>query len=151
MHLPNVKGHLAFYCSCREPLAQGFTYHQRRSVHPLLSLIIGTDDCTGMMCYFLYWFLQFPLMFVSPQKIRHLFTAKSIIVPFAWLAILIWAMIRAPPRVSLAPKHTSLSGSALSWAWLSALNSSLGFYATVAVNIPDFTVSVCVSGRMEVF
>jgi cytosine/uracil/thiamine/allantoin permease len=95
----------------------------------------------GMMCYFLYWLLQFPLMFVSPQKIRHLFTAKSIIVPFAWAAILIWAMIRAPPRISLAPKHTSLSGSALSWAWLSALNSSLGFYATVAVNIPDFTVS----------
>lgn len=93
------------------------------------------------MCYFLYWLLQFPLMFVSPQKIRHLFTAKSIIVPFAWLAILIWAMVKVPPRVSLAPKHTLLSGSALSWAWLSALNSSLGFYATVAVNIPDFTVS----------
>ncbi|KAF9456393.1 cytosine-purine permease [Collybia nuda] len=96
-------------------------------------------NSVGMMCYFLYWLLQFPLMFVSPQKIRHLFTVKSIIVPSAWLAILIWAMSKAPPQISLSPKHTSLSGSALSWAWLNALNSSLGFYATVAVNIPDFT------------
>ncbi len=66
--------------------------------------------------------------------------AKAIIVPFAWLAILIWAMVKAPPRVSLEPKHATISGSDLSWAWLSALNSALGIYATLAVNIPDFTV-----------
>ena len=111
---------------------------------------------SGMMCYFLwvrylcrnmrltlsprYWLVQFPFMLVSPQKIRHFFMAKAIIVPLAWLAILIWAMIKAPPRLSLEPKHTALSGSDLSWAWLSALNSALGIYATLAVNIPDFTV-----------
>ncbi|KAF9004841.1 NCS1 nucleoside transporter family [Hymenopellis radicata] len=93
----------------------------------------------GMMCYFLYWLLQFPFMLVSPQRIRHLFMAKAIIVPFAWLAILIWAMVKAPPRVSLEPKHAIIGGSDLSWAWLSALNSALGIYATLAVNIPDFT------------
>ncbi|KAG5641573.1 hypothetical protein DXG03_004699 [Asterophora parasitica] len=70
----------------------------------------------------------------------HFFTAKSIIVPIAWLAILIWAMVKAPARISLAPKQKGLSGSALAWAWLSSLNSSLGLYATVSINIPDFTV-----------
>ncbi|KIY74149.1 NCS1 nucleoside transporter family [Cylindrobasidium torrendii FP15055 ss-10] len=94
---------------------------------------------SGLMCYFLYWLIQLPFMLVSPQKIRHLFTAKAIIVPFAWLAILIWAMIKAPPSVSLSPKHSQLSGSDLSWAWLSALNSAFGIYATLSVNIPDFT------------
>ncbi|KAJ7584871.1 permease for cytosine/purines, uracil, thiamine, allantoin-domain-containing protein [Mycena floridula] len=93
----------------------------------------------GMMCYFLYWLIQLPFMLVSPQRIRHLFTAKAIIVPAAWLSILIWAMIRVPPSQSLTTKHTALSGSALSWAWLSSLNSALGIYATLAVNIGDFT------------
>jgi len=94
----------------------------------------------GIMCYFLYWLIQLPLLLVSPQRIRHFFTVKSIVVPTAWLAILIWAMVRVPTKTSLAPHKSTLTGSATSWAWLSALNSSLGFYATLAVNIPDFTV-----------
>ncbi|KXN86686.1 hypothetical protein AN958_09770 [Leucoagaricus sp. SymC.cos] len=93
----------------------------------------------SMMCYFLYWLIQFPVMLVSPQNLRHFFTIKSIIVPVAWLAMLIWAFVSAPASVSLEPRHSLLSGSALSWAWLSALNSALGFYATLSVNIPDFT------------
>ena len=92
------------------------------------------------MCYFLYWLIQFPLMLVSPQKIKHFFTIKSIIVPIAWLSILIWSTIAVPVGTSLGPEHASLHGPSLSWAWLSALNSALGFYATLAVNIPDFTV-----------
>lgn len=95
-----------------------------------------------MMCYFLYWIVQLALHFVSPQQIRHLFMVKALIVPFAWLAILIWAMVKAPPSVSLEPAHSALSGSQLSWAWLSALNSALGIYSTLAVNIPDFTVRI---------
>ncbi|KAF8206421.1 permease for cytosine/purines, uracil, thiamine, allantoin-domain-containing protein [Mycena galopus ATCC 62051] len=93
----------------------------------------------GMMCYFLFWLIQFPFLLISPQRIRHLFVVKAIIVPATWLAILIWAMHEAPPSISLGPKHAALSGSAASWAWLSSLNSALGIYATLAVNIPDFT------------
>lgn len=93
------------------------------------------------MCYFLYWLLQFPILLLSPQRVRHFFTAKSIIVPTAWLAILIWAVVKVPAKVSLSQTRGSLSGSQLGWAWLSALNSSLGIYATLAINIPDFTVS----------
>jgi cytosine/uracil/thiamine/allantoin permease len=92
------------------------------------------------MCYLIYWLIQFPLLLVSPQKIRHFFTVKSITVPFAWMAILIWAMIKAPAKISLASNGSTLSGSSLRWAWLNSLNSSLGFYATVSINIPDFTV-----------
>ncbi|KAF8662751.1 hypothetical protein AX16_001109 [Volvariella volvacea WC 439] len=93
----------------------------------------------GFMCYFLFWFFQFPFMLLSPQKVRWLFAIKSVIVPPAWLAMLIWAMIKVPPSQSLDSAHSTLSGSALSWAWLSALNNSLAIYATLAVNIPDFT------------
>ncbi|KAJ8090307.1 hypothetical protein PM082_018903 [Marasmius tenuissimus] len=93
----------------------------------------------GMMCYLIYWLIQFPLMLVSPQRIKHLFTVKAYIVPLAFLIILIWAMVRAPPSVSLEPQRAVATGSDFSWAWLSALNSALGLYATLSVNIPDFT------------
>ncbi|KAJ7066964.1 cytosine-purine permease [Mycena amicta] len=93
----------------------------------------------GMMCYFIYWVFQLPFLLVSPQRIRHLFVLKAAIVPATWLAILIWALRRAPPSVSLNSEHSGLTGSAASWAWLSSLNSALGIYATLAVNIPDFT------------
>lgn len=79
-------------------------------------------------------------MFVSPQKIRWLFLAKSIIVPPTWLALLIWALVKVPPSTGLFAQKAALSGSGLSWSWLAALNSSLGNYATLGVNIPDFTV-----------
>ena len=91
----------------------------------------------GMICFFLYWLIQFPFMFVSPQKIRWLFLAKSIIVPPTWIALLIWAMVKVPPSSGLLSQKAGLSGSALSWAWLGALNSALGSYSTLGVNIPD--------------
>ena len=80
-------------------------------------------------------------MFVSPQRIRWLFVSKALIVPPTWLAMCIWAFIKVPSSKGFFQQHSSVSGSQLSWAWLSALNAALGFYSTVAVNIPDFTVS----------
>jgi NCS1 family nucleobase:cation symporter-1 len=79
-------------------------------------------------------------MFVSPQKIRWLFLAKATVVPPTWLALLIWAFVKVPPKSGLFARKTELGGSELSWAWLSALNSAIGVYATLGVNIPDFTV-----------
>jgi cytosine/uracil/thiamine/allantoin permease len=71
---------------------------------------------------------------------------KAVIVPVAWIAILIWAMVKVPPSISLGNQPASVSGTALTWAWLSSLNSALGNYAPLAVNIPDFTV-----GCMNIF
>ncbi|CEL52152.1 putative permease C1683,05 OS=Schizosaccharomyces pombe (strain 972 / ATCC 24843) GN=SPBC1683.05 PE=3 SV=1 [Rhizoctonia solani AG-1 IB] len=91
-----------------------------------------------MMCYFLYWLIQFPFLLVSPHKIRYLFIAKAILAPATGLAIMIWAFVRSGGGPIFAQKAT-ISGPALSWAMLSAMNSAIGNYATLSVNIPDFT------------
>jgi NCS1 family nucleobase:cation symporter-1 len=93
-----------------------------------------------MLCYFLYWSIQFPFMLVSPQKIRWLFLAKAVVVLPTWFALLIWALIKVPPHSGLLAQKAVLRGSQLSWAWLGALNSALGNFSTLGVNIPDFTV-----------
>jgi len=87
----------------------------------------------------LYWVIQFPFMLVSPQRIRWFFVAKAIIVPPCWFAMLIWAFVKVPSSDGLFKQHSILAGSTFSWQWLSAMNSALGNFATVSVNIPDFT------------
>ncbi|KAH8115076.1 cytosine-purine permease [Phellopilus nigrolimitatus] len=120
-------------------------YQMLRAIWPSIAhlpnqLPLGANITTsGMLCYFLYWLIQFPFMFVSPQKIRWLFVVKGIIVPITWLAMLIWAFVKVPSHGALFHESANVSGSALSWAWLSALNSALGIYSTLAVNITDFT------------
>lgn len=92
----------------------------------------------GLMCYFLFWLFQLPLLLISPQKVRYLFWAKAAIVPPAFLAMMIWAFATTGGGEIFAQRGT-LHGSKLAWAWLAALNSTLGNFSTLAVNIPDFT------------
>lgn len=94
-----------------------------------------------MMCFFLYWLILLSTAFLSPQTIRWVFTFKAIIVPPAWAAIFVWAVVKVPISSGLIAQRSALSGSALSYAWLGAMNSALGSYASMAVNIQDFTVS----------
>ncbi|CDO72821.1 hypothetical protein BN946_scf185002.g6, partial [Trametes cinnabarina] len=102
---------------------------------------LGIQAYTGSQCVYQVPILKLlmPLMFVSPQKIRWFFLFKAVIVPPAWFAILIWAFVKVPASKGLFVQHSKLSGSAFSYAWLSGLNSALGIYSTLAVNIPDFT------------
>jgi cytosine/uracil/thiamine/allantoin permease len=59
--------------------------------------------------------------------------AKSVIVPIAWIAILIWAFVSTDGGEMWKQKAT-LEGSAYSWAFLSSLTSVIGNYATLSVN-----------------
>ncbi|KAF8682940.1 cytosine-purine permease [Rhizoctonia solani] len=91
-----------------------------------------------MMCYFFYWLIQLPFLLISPHKIRYLFIAKAVLAPVTGLSMMTWAFVKTGGGPIFEQKAT-ISGSALSWAMLSAMNSAIGNYATLSVNIPDFT------------
>lgn len=80
----------------------------------------------GLMCYLLFWLMQFPFLLISPQKVRWLFFAKAIIVPPAFLAMMIWAFASTGGGGEIFRQESTLSGSRLGWAWMAALNSTLG-------------------------
>ncbi|KAF8141919.1 permease for cytosine/purines, uracil, thiamine, allantoin-domain-containing protein [Boletus edulis] len=94
---------------------------------------------SGLLCYTIYWLIQLPFLLVSPHKVRLLFLVKGVVVPIAWLAMVIWAFVQVPPSGGLFAEHATISGPQFSWNWLSAMNSALGVYASLSVNIPDFT------------
>ncbi|KAJ3529036.1 hypothetical protein NM688_g7911 [Phlebia brevispora] len=131
--------HVGFPVLNRSSFGFWFSYFSVISRTTLSLFWFGVQTYTGLMCYFLYWLFQLPFLFMSPQKLRWLFLVKAIVVPAAWFAILIWAAVTVPISQGLFAQRAQLSGAPLSWAWLSSMNSALGTYATLAVNIPDFT------------
>ncbi|KAG8895206.1 hypothetical protein FRB99_000708, partial [Tulasnella sp. 403] len=94
-----------------------------------------------MMCYFLYWLIQLPLLLVPVHKIRWLFIVKSTLVPACWISMMVWALVKTGGTKGngIFSQPGTIHGSAAVWAWFAALNSALGNFATLAVNIPDFT------------
>ncbi|KAE9967294.1 hypothetical protein EG328_008297 [Venturia inaequalis] len=91
-----------------------------------------------MVSFFLFWLAQIPFLYMHPNNLRWLFMAKTVIVPIAWIAILIWAFVAEGGGNLLAQKST-IRGSAYSWAFLSSLTSVIGNYATLSVNQADFS------------
>lgn len=79
---------------------------------------------------------------MHPNSLRYLFITKSIIVPICFIAILIWSFRSTGgtggPLLGSSAK-ASITGSAYSYAWLSSLTSVIGNYATLSVNMPDFS------------
>lgn len=97
----------------------------------------GIDDAL-LGSFVIFWFAQIPFLVMHPNKLRWLFLAKSIIVPIAWIAILIWAL--ASTRDSdIFDQQPTVSGPSYSWAFLASMNSVIGNYATLSVNQADFS------------
>lgn len=117
-------------------------YQMLKALFPSIANIPNrlSDDISSrqLLCYFIFWVVQLPFLFISPQSLRWLFLAKAIIVPPALFAMLGWAFATTGGGAIFQQKG-SLSGSQLAWTWLGALNSTLGTITTLAVNIPDFT------------
>lgn len=90
-------------------------------------------ESNTMVAYLIFFVVQFPFLYVHPNKARWLFVAKSIIVPIAWIAIFIWALVVEGPG-PIFDQKPSAQGSQYSWVFLASMTSVLGNYATLSVN-----------------
>lgn len=104
----------------------------------------------GMVGFFFFWLFQIPFLLVHPNQLRWLFLFKSIIVPAAWIAMLIWAFVATPDGGDLFAQRSQLSGSSYSWAMMSSLTAVIGNYATLSVNQADFSRYSCVNPRWHI-
>ncbi|KAL2827710.1 permease for cytosine/purines, uracil, thiamine, allantoin-domain-containing protein [Aspergillus cavernicola] len=95
-------------------------------------------ETNTMIAYLIFWIVQFPFLCIHPNKARWLFVAKSVIVPVAWIAILIWAFV-AEGAGPIFEQKATVTGSEYSWVFLASMTSVLGNYATLSVNQSDFS------------
>ncbi|KAF3912086.1 hypothetical protein ABW21_db0203511 [Orbilia brochopaga] len=73
----------------------------------------------GLLCYFIYWVIQFPFVLVHPTKIKALFILKSILTPACGISLMAWAFSKTGGGPIFSDPAT--------------------LHATLAVNIGDFT------------
>ncbi|PGH00847.1 hypothetical protein AJ79_08099 [Helicocarpus griseus UAMH5409] len=103
----------------------------------------------GMAAYVIFFVIQFPFLCMHPNNVRWLFMAKSVIVPIAWIAMLIWAFTSTDGG-EIFHQRPTVSGSAYSWAFLGSLTSVIGNYATLSVNQADFSRYSRVSVKWQI-
>ncbi|KAK4947517.1 hypothetical protein LTR10_013462 [Elasticomyces elasticus] len=98
---------------------------------------------TGGMCGFvLYFLLQLPFLCIPYTKVQYFFAFKSVIAPIIFLAVFGSTLHKAGGTISnstVITQGTTLHGSALAWAFFANLNGVLGNYATLGLNIADFS------------
>jgi len=96
----------------------------------------------GMVAFFLYFLLQLPFLCIPYTKVQYFFACKSFIAPIVFLAIFGDTLHKAGGTISnstVITQPTTIKGSVLAWAFLSNLNSVLGNYSTLGLNIADFS------------
>jgi NCS1 family nucleobase:cation symporter-1 len=79
------------------------------------------------------------IVYLGVDSIRKLLVFKAIFLPLAALALLFWAISAAHGLGPILDQPSKLSGAAFWKYFFPALTGMVGFWATLSLNIPDFT------------
>ncbi len=90
--------------------------------------------------FFLFWCLNMFVVYKGIESIRKLLLFKAVFLPFAALALLAWALWAAKGLGPILAQPSKFQTSAEFWHFFfPALTGMVGFWATLSLNIPDFT------------
>ena len=92
-----------------------------------------------MICFLLFWLLNMLIVYLGVESIKKLLVFKAIFLPVAALALLFWAINAANGLGPILDQPSKLSGTAFWNYFFPALTGMVGFWATLSLNIPDFT------------
>ncbi|HMK07069.1 MAG TPA: NCS1 family nucleobase:cation symporter-1 [Flavobacterium sp.] len=92
------------------------------------------------ICFFLFWLLNMYVVYLGVDSIRKLLVFKAIFLPVAALALLFWAISAANGLGPILETHSKFTTSTdFFHFFFPALTGMVGFWATLSLNIPDFT------------
>ncbi len=92
------------------------------------------------ICFLAFWALNMFIVYLGVESIRKLLVFKAIFLPVAALAMLFWAIdasnglgpiLQQPSKFTTAGQFAGF--------FFPALTGMVGFWATLSLNIPDFT------------
>ena len=92
-----------------------------------------------MLCFLLFWLLNMLVVYYGVESIRKLLVFKALFLPLAALALLAWAITAARGLGPILEQPARLEGRAFWQYFFPALTGMVGFWATLSLNIPDFT------------
>jgi NCS1 family nucleobase:cation symporter-1 len=92
-----------------------------------------------MICFFCFWLLNMFIVYLGVESIKKLLVFKAIFLPVAALALLFWAISAANGLGPILEQPSKLTGPSFWNYFFPALTGMVGFWATLSLNIPDFT------------
>jgi nucleobase:cation symporter-1, NCS1 family len=92
------------------------------------------------ICFLLFWLLNMWVVYLGVESIKKLLVFKAIFLPIAALALLFWAINASNGLGPILNEPSKFATSAEFWNFFfPALTGMVGFWATLSLNIPDFT------------
>ena len=92
------------------------------------------------IAFFFFWLINMVVVYYGVESIRKLLVFKAIFLPIAALALLFWAIQAANGLGPILAQPATFASSAEFWHFFfPALTGMVGFWATLSLNIPDFT------------
>jgi NCS1 family nucleobase:cation symporter-1 len=103
---------------------------------PALGLATGPA-----ICFILFWLLNMWVVWLGVDSIRKLLVFKAFFLPLAALALLYWAITSVHGGLGpILTQPSKFTTPAAFWAFfIPGLTGMVGFWATLSLNIPDFT------------
>jgi NCS1 family nucleobase:cation symporter-1 len=92
------------------------------------------------ICFILFWILNMYIVYLGVDSIKKLLVFKAFFLPVAAIALLIWAIQAGNGLGPILETPSKFANSTAFWAYFfPALTGMVGFWATLSLNIPDFT------------
>lgn len=118
-------------------------YNLLRAWNPSLEQINTTSlfpQALPAACFIVFWLLNMFIIYKGVESIRKLLLFKAIFLPLAAIALFCWAVVVAKGLGPILEKPSSFSDNATFFKFFfPALTAVVGFWATLSLNIPDFT------------
>ncbi len=93
-----------------------------------------------MICFLVFWMLNMFVVYKGVDSIKKLLVFKAFFLPIAALCLLVWAIVAAKGLGPILEEPSKFSTTAEFFAYFfPALTGMVGFWATLSLNIPDFT------------
>ena len=93
-----------------------------------------------MVCFLAFWALNMFIIYLGVDGIKKLLVFKAFFLPVAALALLCWAIVAADGLGPILSQPSKFATSQEFWKYFfPALTGMVGFWATLSLNIPDFT------------
>ena len=90
--------------------------------------------------FFIFWLLNMYIIYLGVDSIKKLLVFKAFFLPFAAIALLVWAIVAAKGLGPILAQPSKFHTGAAFWHYFfPALTGMVGFWATLSLNIPDFT------------
>ncbi len=90
--------------------------------------------------FLLFWLLNMYVVYLGVDSIKKLLVFKAFFLPFAALALLFWAISEGNGLGPILSQPSKFRNQAEFWHFFfPALTGMVGFWATLSLNIPDFT------------